>query len=319
MNSELRIHCFTPAAVQDVFELELAYARAFPGAVMIPAEAYLSPGFHQGRDVFCAQRGERLLAYAPVYVQPAGEGAGEQPNIAWAEIKAQPELVDPYPVKDALLERLAARAREIVAEAQLYPRQVRLTFEYRANETPAIDYVLTRGFCYTQSTFQMVRDLLEPVPEAPLPQGLHMQRWKMEREAEQRAYVTARNECFPHAPITLENWQYYMKSTEWENGTTIACFEGEELAGNVNVYWNEDEIQAAGVRFGCTEDIFVRPERRGRGIARAMVAEGMRFLQENGMAQARLSVAAKNETALGLYTGLGYRVKQESKQFAKDF
>ena len=36
------------------------------------------------------------------------------------------------------------------------------------------------------------------------------------------------------------------------------------------------------LRPGYTEDIFVRPAWRGKGIARAAIAEGMRYLQEHG-------------------------------------
>ncbi len=266
-----------------------------------------------------ALRGERLLAYAPVYVQPVADGPEEQPHIAWAEIKTYPDLANPYPIKDLLLERLIERARTIVREAQLPARPLRLMFEYRLNEIPAVEYLLSRGFAYAKSTFQMVRDLPEPLPRTTLADGLRIRRWKMECKDEQQGYVDARNECFPQATISLESWLYFMQSAEWKNGAAIGCFAGDELVGNVSVYWNEEEIQAEGLRFGYTEDIFVRPGWRGQGIARAMLAEGMRFLQEKDMAQARLSVAAMNETALRLYQGLGYRVAQESQQYGKDF
>ncbi len=320
MSNGFSICPFTPADIQAVFELELAYARAFPGAPVIPAEAYLSPGFHQGQDVFCAYQGDCLAAYAPVYVHLILDGPADQPYVAWAEVKARPDLADPWPVKDALLEQLIERARAVTRasarESNLPERPVRIMFDYHNNEIAAIEYIQSHGFDYVQSAFEMTRDLSEPVGRMPLPEGFSLRRWKMESEPEQRAYAAARNECFPNAPIQLETWQYFMRSAEWENGTTIACFEGQDLLGNVNVYWNEDEMREAGIRFGYTEDIFVRPEWRGKGIARAMISEGMRFLQEKGMAEARLTVAARNETALGLYLEMGYRVTQESRHYA---
>ncbi len=317
MDGEQSIRCITPADIQAVFELELAYARAFPGALVIPAEAYLSPGFHHGADVFCAFQDERLAAYAPVYVQPIENTSQNQPQIAWAEIKVYPELAAPWTVKDALLERIIERARAITRECGLPRKRLQMTFDYRTSEKHAIAYVQSHGFGYVQSAFLMTRDLSEQVPESPLPERFALRRWKMESEPDQRSYVEARNQCFPRAPISLENWKYYMKSNMWESGTTIACFLGDELVGNVNVYWNEEEIRAKGKRSGYTEDIFVRPGWRGKGIARSMICEGMRYLQENDMAEARLTVAAQNETALGLYRGLGYKVIQESQQYSK--
>ena len=84
------------------------------------------------------------------------------------------------------------------------------------------------------------------------------------------------------------------------------------------VYWDEAENEQTGVKSGYTEYIFVRPAWQGRGIARAMIAEGMRYLQAHGMAAARLGVSALNENALGLYRGLGYEVVEESRFYSRE-
>jgi ribosomal protein S18 acetylase RimI-like enzyme len=148
--------------------------------------------------------------------------------------------------------------------------------------------------------------------------GICLRRWKMETEAEQSAYVSARNHCFPESPISLEEWQYFMSSPLWAVGTMVAAFDQDRLAGCVSAYWNEEDNRRSGVLAGFTEDIFVMPAWRGRGIASAMIADGLGYLKDHGLAEARLMVRALNETALGLYCQLGFEVSSESRFYARD-
>jgi GNAT superfamily N-acetyltransferase len=315
MNITLRT--LTPDDLPAVDDLQNAYARAFSGAVVIPAGAYLSPAFHGGQDVLLAHdAGGRLLAYAPLYVQCVdGEGpSASLPDTLWVEIKAHPDLPDPAAVKDALYRDLEARAQSALAGRG---RPARMVFDYGASETPAVAYVQERGFHYTESVFAMARDLRQPLPAASLPEGITLRRWKMESEPEQRDYVAARCECFPSAPITLPEWQYFMTSPMWAAGTCAAAFDGEVLTGAALAYWFAEENQSSPQPAGYTEEIFVRPAWRGRGVATAVIVEAMRFLQEHGLAWARLSVRAQNANALGLYHRLGYTVQEERRFYEK--
>jgi ribosomal protein S18 acetylase RimI-like enzyme len=265
--------------------------------------------------VFCAFFGDQLAAYAPLFVQIVEDGLVDLPHHAWIEAKAHPRLVQPEGIKDDLLECVRQRALELVAP---FPgRETRLVLEYRDNEAPAIAYALSRGFQYRESIFHMRRTLAEPVPDITTPPGITLRRWKMESEAEQRAYVDACNECFPETPTSLAAWQYYLQSLQWSVGTMIAAYSGVELVGAVHVFWNPKEGQAGDTRPGYTEDIFVRPAWRGKGIARAAIAEGMRYLKEHDRREAHLAVRALNENALTLYLGLGYQTVEISRFYTK--
>jgi ribosomal protein S18 acetylase RimI-like enzyme len=135
----------------------------------------------------------------------------------------------------------------------------------------------------------------------------------MESEAEQHQYVRARNECFPEGPIAIGEWQYFMQSPYWSVGTTFAAFDRGELVGNVAVFWNEAENQSTGNNLGFTEYIFVRPQWRGKNIARHLINAGQEYLKQHGIEEAHLEVRAKNESALRLYSDLGYEVIRESR------
>lgn len=314
--AEIVIRPFSPADMNAVDDLQRAYAQANPGVKTIPAGYYLSPVFHHGQDVFCAFSGGRLAAYAPCYVQ-VNEGPANLPHRVWVEIKAHPALANPIPVKDRLLHCLLQRARQRVDEENLRggQRAAQMVFEYLSSETGSVDYVTSRGFTYSESVFAMSRDLAqEPLPPAAaLPPSIRLRRWKMESEAEQSAYLAARNQCFPESPVHLAEWQYFMGSPLWPGATMVAAFAGETLAGCVSVFWNEEDNQRSGVRAGFTEDIFVLSGWRGHGIAYAMVADGLAYLKERGLTEARLMVRALNESALGLYRRLGFQVCAESR------
>jgi ribosomal protein S18 acetylase RimI-like enzyme len=318
---EISIQSFTPADIEDVDELQREYARIVPEVKIVPAGIYLSPAFHKGQDVFCAFSDGKLIAYAPAYVQ-VNTGPANLPHRVWVEIRVHPALLNPTPVRDQLLDYLMRRARMLLGEVDpgedLRPAQ--MVFEYSTTETDAMNYVSARGFACSESVFSMRRDLMElslPSPKLDAA-GFTLKRWKMETEAEQLAYIAARNECFPESPIRLEEWQYFMHSPMWPAATMIATFDHDQLVGCVNVYWNAEENQQKGVQAGFTEDIFVRPAWRGRGIAYAMIADGLFYLKEHGMNEAHLAVRALNQNALGLYHQLGFQVSSESRFYVRD-
>ena len=159
----------------------------------------------------------------------------------------------------------------------------------------------------------MRRDLSSSIPALSPLDEITICPWRMESETEQQLYVQARNECFPEAPITLEEWQYFMQSPQWSVGTSFAAFQGDELAGNIAVFWDEAENQKSGKRVGFTEYIFVRPQWRGKNIARCLISAGLTYLKQHGLAEAHLEVRAENENALRLYVDLGYEVLRESR------
>ncbi|HZR96822.1 MAG TPA: GNAT family N-acetyltransferase [Gaiellaceae bacterium] len=62
-----------------------------------------------------------------------------------------------------------------------------------------------------------------------------------------------------------------------------------------------------GARRGFVDLVYVRPEARGRGVARRLVAEATRQLRERGAEHVELEVLASNERARALYERWGFR------------
>ena len=306
----LTLRNFTPDDIPQITALQQAYQHTYSHAAVIPGEVYLSPGFENGRNIFCAFDEQGILqGYAPLL--PVLTDSHDLPHTVWAEVKAHPRCPSPEQAKDALFERVVQRACQVASAVPGHA--VNLTFQYHPSETSSIDYVSRRGCTYSESVFRLRRDLAEALPLVPAPESLDIRRWHMDTEAEQQAYVQARNEAFPEALTTLADWQAFLASPSWQEGTTLTAFDGSEVVGCVSAYWDETISQMTGCKAAYTEYIFVRSSWRGRGIAAHLIAQSLAYLKEQGREAAFLEVKAANENALGLYLRLGYRKVDETR------
>lgn len=89
----------------------------------------------------------------------------------------------------------------------------------------------------------------------------------------------------------------------------ILAFEGEEPAGFAIFFSTYSTFLARPGLY--LEDLFVAPERRGRGIGRALVLYLARLANERGCGRMEWSVLDWNEPAINFYDGLGARRLQE--------
>jgi ribosomal protein S18 acetylase RimI-like enzyme len=309
--SRFTIRNFVPSDVPEIMALQRKYQWAYPSASVIPGEVYLSTGFEDGKNIFCALDEEGYFqGYAPLF--PILTHDPKLPHTIWAEVKAEPGLKSPA-VKDILFERIVKRTREVTHTSPGHP--TRLTFQYHPSETASIKYVLSKGCVYSESVFRLMRDLSQELPIVPPPERIKFRAWRMESEQEQQAYVQARNEAFPEAQITLADWHYFLSSLAWQTGITMTAFDENEIVGSVTVYWDEAISQQTGKKAGYTEYIFVRSKWRKRGIARFLIVESLAFLKDHDREAAFLEVKASNQHALDLYYGLGYQLIDETRLY----
>jgi ribosomal protein S18 acetylase RimI-like enzyme len=313
--AHMMIRNFTSDDIPQIMALQHAYQEVYPHASVIPGEVYLSAGFEEGNNIFCSfNESGSLQGYAPLF--PNLTQDPHIPHTIWAEVKVSPGLASPHQAKDLLFEQVVSRARQIGGTRPGH--STRLTFQYHPSEKPSIEYVISRGCNYSESVFRMLRDLSQELPEVTAPGRIGIRSWRMESAREQQAYVQARNEAFPEAPIALADWQYFLSSPAWQDGTTMTAFDEGEIAGSVTVYWDEAISQQTGRKAGITEYIFVRAGWRKRGIATFLIREGLDYLKEHGREAAFLEVKASNQRALDLYERLGYQLVDESRLYVLD-
>ena len=158
----------------------------------------------------------------------------------------------------------------------------------------------------------MRRPTLDGIPERDLPSGLEVRPvapadlrriWEAEVEAFAGHWGASAQD---RSETMWEEWladPLHRQMDLWQ-----VAWDGDEVAGMVRPFVNEDDNTRFGVRRGWCENISTRAPWRGRGVASALICRALRALRDRGMTEAALGVDAQNETgALRLYQALGFR------------
>ena len=166
----------------------------------------------------------------------------------------------------------------------------------------------------------MVRPHLDDLPDAPLPDGLeirpvlpeHRRRiWDAENEAIQDMWG---------ATETTEADYERLLSDPVKSDTSLwqIAWDGDEVAGQVRAFIDDEENARFGRLRGYSENISVRRPWRRRGLARALIAASFPALRARGMQEAALGVDTENVTgALRIYERCGFRPVSRHTIFRK--
>ena len=297
------IRNYVPADAPRVAEVQGRCVMSCPDTGRFPAGFWNGPGFEDGQNIFCAvDDQEQLLGYAAL--SPSYVSRHLEARVLWMDLRVDPARVDAGALKDVLFGRAYVRAHEIAR--RLNGEQAALSATYCAAGQASIEYLKAKGFTHYQTCYTMRRDLAEPVPDLPMPEGVAVRAWRMGTEAEQRAYLEAYDAAFQNESKPLEELQHFMRSEHWSVGTTFTAFAGERVVGSVAAWYRPGSRSG-----GRTEEVFVVPEWRRRGMARYLLKESLLYLRERGLAFAELEMDSENEPARALYESLGYRVRQD--------
>ena len=218
----------------------------------------------------------------------------------------------------SLLHWFERRAREAAAEWP-GPEPHELGTWVDSQTVGAIALLESEGFRRVRYGFMMVRPLDEPIPDAPLPEGLEL---RPVVEADHRRIWEADNEAFRdhYAAVqrTEEDFERWFTMPNLDTGLWRVAWDGDEVAGSVwTLVWPE-ENEKLGLNRGWLEHISVRRPWRRQGVARALIADAMRRLRAAGMDQVMLGVDSENPTgALDLYRSLGFNVRDGAATYRK--
>lgn len=214
---------------------------------------------------------------------------------------------------------LAARAAEVSTEL---PAVDRVEVEISGSVSDGGLDALARSFDFTpiRYGFQMIRPTLDDQPDAPMPPDLEV------REVEDghlRRIWEAADEAFRdgngYRPGTEEDYQVFLADPlQRDRSLWRVAWDGDEVAGQVRGFINEDANAALGTTRGWVENISVRRPYRHRGLARALMNETFRVLRVRGMTEGALGVDATNPTgALRVYESMGFAPVNESRTYRK--
>lgn len=218
----------------------------------------------------------------------------------------------------AILKHQERRLSRILAEqraAGSLPADAPAYFDSFAFDTEVGKDVLFRqeGYLPVRYEFHMLRPFDEPIQDHPLPPGLEVRPALPEQY---RAIWDASQEAFRdhwgYIPAEEEDYQGWLESPEFAPPLLQVAWDGDQVAGMVLNFVNEEENREYGRRRGYTEGISVRRPWRRLGLARALLTRSLQMFRDMGMQEAALGVDSQNLSgALRLYESVGFRqVKQ---------
>lgn len=275
------------------------------------------PGLDLASDSWALREGEELVAFGLVDVSTEADREGRVRANLMGGIHPDRRRRG---LGTALLERLESRATELVAERHpgrpavarvpggLDPRT--------AGEGPGgIDVrplLEGRGYRRARSWLEMLR----PLPGDALPAAPEAARVLATEDGHGEAVRRAHNAAFADhwgsTAMPADRWQAWWTShtVRRDLGSVAVDEEGTVLA---YAMVSEDVPGQAHIALVGT-----RPEARGQGLARAVLARTLRAAAETGCATAKLEVDATSITgAARLYEGLGFREEQVSATYEK--
>jgi GNAT superfamily N-acetyltransferase len=165
------------------------------------------------------------------------------------------------------------------------------------------------GYAVVRYGFDMVRPTLADPPSPELPPGLEVRPATPETAMQiVRAMAEAMRDQWGFPELTDDDLRAHIHHPIWgQLDVWQVAWDGDEVAGGVLGFINEEENRQFGRKRGYTEAIFTRRPWRGRGVATALIGRNLRLLAERGMTEAALGVDAENPSgALALYEKVGF-------------
>jgi mycothiol synthase len=218
----------------------------------------------------------------------------------------------------ALLHLNESRAREAATE-WTRPEPHVLGSWAGEKQAGAIALLESEGYGRVRYGFMMVRSLADPIPDAPLPDGLEV---RPVVEADHRRIWDADTEAFRDhweaAERTEEDFIGWYSTPEIDTSMWRIAWDGDEVAGSVMNFVFPEENEKLGVQRGWLAHISTRRPWRRRGLAGALITDSLRELRARGLLEAALGVDAENPSgALRLYESFGFRRHQMGIAFRK--
>lgn len=154
---------------------------------------------------------------------------------------------------------------------------------------------------------------LDELPLVPLPTGFTVQRVRNLEDCARRAAVT-------HSAFRSEiDWDTYrteyarfMGSAVYDSERDLWVRSPEGRGASACTIWF-DPVNAVGL----FEPVATHPDFQGRGLGKAVMAEGLRRMKAAGMRRAILGFDPENSAARALYTAMGFRVSSYFVSYRK--
>ena len=180
-------------------------------------------------------------------------------------------------------------------------------------------FAATNGYAPDGYGILMTRSLADPLPDAPLPEGIEL---RPVRPEDYRRIWDADVEAFQddRDPVVRTNadFERWFAAPDLDTSIWLVAWDGDEVAGAAwNVVYGAENERLGHPR-GYIEHLSVRRPWRRRGLASALLVRSMQTFRDLGLEEARLGADAENLSgAVRLYELVGFRRINRWARFVK--
>jgi mycothiol synthase len=270
--------------------------------------------FDPDRDMLVAEIGGRLVGATQHRVRVVS-GVVQHHIVGWVGPDARRQGIG-----RALLHWTERRGREAATE-WAGPEPHGFTSRVGETQPGAIALLESEGYRQAGRGYTLTRPLSEPIPDAPVPEGLEV---RPVVESDRRRILDADAEaCRDHwdpYEHTEDDFVAMMSVPGIDTSIWRVAWAGDEVAGSVMNYIFAEENAKLGIQRGWLAHVSVRRPYRRLGLADALIAESLRALRDEGLEQAALDVDAENvSVALHLSESFGFRRHHTAISYSKPF
>lgn len=208
------------------------------------------------------------------------------------------------------------KCRQIAADKHAgLDRRIRVWRKKKAVES--VEFFKQHGYEIERYFYSMNRPIDLPLDPCPLPEGIEI---RPVEPAHYRAIWDSDNEAFRdhwgYSDPSEEMYEAQLKDRLFQPHLWKIAWDGDQVVAGVHNILDEEENDTYHRKRGYTEDIFTLRPWRGKGIARALIAESIRMFRGMGMQETHLGVDADNTSgALRLYQKMGYVVDKDKTSY----
>lgn len=170
----------------------------------------------------------------------------------------------------------------------------------KEDDEKTAEILISIGFVKGGYSFTMIRE--DPFFKEPLfPEDFELKTFQIGRDEED--WCTIRNIGFGDEGLMSPDMVHiYYDDEAYIDGGMKLLYHKEKPVGTIRIVKEyEDNVPYAYICSVC-----VKPEYRGRGLARNMLRAAILFGKDKGFPKSSLEVSVKNKNALSLYTNEGF-------------
>jgi GNAT superfamily N-acetyltransferase len=241
------------------------------------------------------------------------EGDGELLGFAWLEepdgvvMQVHPRLRASGVLENEMLDWAANQTRAVYGERagdELWTR-------VPEDDARLLTFLSSHGFERDPDhALKMIQVLNDPPPLSIPPAGWTVRQVGDEGEWGER--VETHREVWHPSRVTPEAYRRLRRAPRYYPHLDLVAVAPDGTFGSYCLCWYDPET-----RTGLFEPVGTRSAHRGKGLARAVMLEGLQRLRHLGAHTAAVTVLHHNRAAVGLYESVGFRTVNTERLYGK--